>query len=145
MGLLLYLSPAVAAIFTVYCVITRVRQAAKAKSLGCEPAPLFRPWDVFGVQNFKIELGGMKNNRLSYAFLDRKKEMSAKTGRDCKTFRIYYPPGETWYYTFDPKNLQAVLATQFQDFQQPAARVGAFQPLLGLGIVRLATEKHARS
>ncbi|ERF69728.1 hypothetical protein EPUS_09348 [Endocarpon pusillum Z07020] len=55
-------------------------------------------------------------------------------GRDCKTFRIKYPPGETWFYTFDPKNLQAVLATQFQDFQQPAARVGAFEALLGLGI-----------
>jgi hypothetical protein len=86
-----------------------------------------------------IELNGMKTNRLSDAFLIRKKEMSAKVGRDCKTFRIKYIPGETWFYTFDPKNLQAVLATQFQDFQQPAARVGAFEPLLGLGIVRLTT------
>jgi hypothetical protein len=112
---------------------------AKAKSLGCQPAPLFRPWDVLGLQNFKIEMNGMKTNRLSDAFSARKKEMSTKIGRDCKTFRIKYPPGETWYYTFDPKNLQAVLATQFQDFQQPAARVGAFEPLLGLGIVCFAT------
>jgi hypothetical protein len=139
MGVLLFLPPAVAAIFTIYCIVTHVRQVAKAKSLGCQPAPLFRPWDVLGVQNFQIELNGMKTNRLSNAFLDRKKEMSAKIGRDCKTFRIKYPPGETWFYTFDPKNLQAVLATQFQDFQQPAARVGAFEALLGLGIVRLAT------
>lgn len=137
MGLLLLLTLAAATIFTIYVVLARVKQAAKAKSLGCQPAPLFRPWDVFGVQNFKIELNGMKTNRLSYAFSERKNEMSAKTGRDCKTFRIYYPPGETWFYTFDPKNLQAVLATQFHDFQQPAARVGAFEALLGLGIVRL--------
>ncbi|KAJ4365584.1 hypothetical protein N0V83_008204 [Neocucurbitaria cava] len=134
MGLLLSLLPAVAAFFIIYCVIRHVRQSAKAKSLGCRPTPLFRPWDVLGVQNFKIELNGMKTNRLSYAFSDRKNEMSAKMGRDCKTFRIYYPPGETWFYTFDPKNLQAVLATQFQDFQQPAYRVGAFEALLGLGI-----------
>ncbi|RDW67514.1 hypothetical protein BP6252_08910 [Coleophoma cylindrospora] len=133
MILQLFLPLAVAAIFTIYYVV-HVRQAAKAKSLGCQPAPLFRPWDVLGVQNFKIELNGMKTNRLSNAFLDRKKEISAKIGRDCKTFRIKYPPGETWFYTFDPKNLQAVLATQFQDFQQPAARVGAFEALLGLGI-----------
>ena len=97
------------------------------------------------MQNFKIEMNGMKTNRLSYAFLDRKNEMSAKMGRDCKTFRIYYPPGETWFYTFDPKNLQAVLATQFQDFQQPAARVGAFEALLGLGIVRFATQNICRA
>ena len=136
MGTLLFLPPAVAAIFTIYCVFVYVRQAAKAKSLGCQPAPLFRPWDVFGMQNFNIEMNGMKTNRLSYAFLDRKNEMSTKIGRDCKTFRIKYPPGETWYYTFDPKNLQAVLATQFRDFQQPGPKVGAFEALLGLGIVR---------
>jgi hypothetical protein len=139
MGILLFSPLAAAVIVILYNVITHARQAAKAKALGCQPAPLFRAWDVFGVQNFKIEMNGMKTNRLSYAFLDRKKEMSAKIGRDCKTFRIKYPPGETWYYTFDPKNLQAVLATQFQDFQQPAARVGAFQALLGPGIVRFAT------
>ena len=131
----LLLLPVVAALFTIYCVVIHIRQTAKAKSLGCEPAPLFRPWDVLGVQNFKIELNGMKTHRLSDAFLRRKKEMSLKLGRDCKTFRIKYPPGETWYYTFDPKNLQAVLATQFQDFQQPTAKVGALEALFGLGIV----------
>lgn len=139
MGLLLLLPLAIAAVFTIYCIVAHLRQAAKAKAFGCQTAPLFRPWDVLGVQTLKSELNGMKTNRLSYAFSDRKKEMSAKTGRDCKTFRIKYPPGETWFYTFDPKNLQAVLATQFHDFQQPAARVGAFEPLLGLGIVRFAT------
>lgn len=134
MSLLLYLLLAVTAGFTIRYIIISVRQASKAKSLGCQPAPLFRPWDILGIENFKIEISGMKANRLADAFLSRKREMSAKVGRDCKTFRIYYPPGETWYYTFDPKNLQAVLATQFNDFQQPAVRVGAFQRLLGLGI-----------
>lgn len=136
MGLFLVLPLAVAAVVSIYCIVTQVRQTAKAKSLGCQATPLFRPWDLLGIQNFKIEMNGMKTNRLSYAFLNRKREMSKKTGRDCKTFRIRYPPGETWFYTFDPKNLQAVLATQFHDFQLPAARVGAFEPLLGLGIVR---------
>lgn len=90
---------------------------------------------MFGVENLKLELNGMKTNRLSNAFSIRKAVMSTKTGRNCKTFRIKYPPRETWFYTFDPKNLQAVLATQFEDFQQPAARVNALEPLLGLGIV----------
>lgn len=140
MALQLFLPLAVAAGLIIYCVVAHVRRTAKAKTFGCEPAPLFRPWDVFGVQNFRIEMGGMKANRLSYAFSDRKNEMSRRMGRNCKTFRIKYPPGETWFYTFDPKNLQAVLATQFQDFQQPAARVGALEALLGLGIVRSATQ-----
>lgn len=136
MALLLFLTLSVASAFVIYRVFIHFKQTIKARSLGCLPAPLFRPWDVLGVQNFQIEMNGMKTNRLSYAFLDRKKEMSVTTGRECKTFRIRYPPGETWFYTFDPKNLQAVLATQFRDFQLPVARVGAFEALLGLGIVR---------
>lgn len=139
MGLLLLFLPAAAISITIYYVVAYLRQAEKAKSLGCQPAPLFRPWDVLGVQNFKIEINGMKTNRLSDAFLLRKNEMTAKVGRECKTFRIKYPPGDTWFYTFDPKNLQAVLATQFNDFQQPGPKVGALEALLGLGIVCSAT------
>lgn len=139
MSLLILLLSAVAAFFAIYCVVTHLKQAAKAKSLGCQPAPLFRSWDVLGVQNFMIELNGMKNNRLSDAFLRRKNEMTETLGRECKTFRIKYPPGDTWFYTFDPKNLQAVLATQFHDFQQPGPKVGALEALLGLGIVRFVT------
>ena len=135
MAVLQLLLMAAAAGLIIYFVSAHIRQETKAKSRGCQPAPLFRPWDILGVQNFNIEIKGMKTNRLSFAFLDRKNEISAKIGRNCKTFRIRYPLGETWYYTFDPKNLQAVLATQFRDFQQPAARVGAFEALLGLGIV----------
>jgi hypothetical protein len=137
MAVLLYLPLAAVLAFTIYCIAANIKHAAKARSLGAQPAPLLRPWDVLGVQNFRIELNGMKTNRLSNAFLTRKNEMSKKLGRDCRTFRVRYPPGETWFYTFDPKNLQAVLATQFHDFQQPASRVGAFEALLGLGIVRL--------
>jgi hypothetical protein len=136
MALLLFLPLAAVALFATYLLLITLRQAAKAKSLGCQPAPLFRPWDFLGIQNFIIEINGIKSNRLSHAFLSRKNEMSAKLGRDCKTLRIKYPPGETWYYTFDPKNLQAVLATQFQDFQQPAARSAALEALFGVGIVR---------
>ena len=145
MGSLLFLPSTAVALLIFYYVFSCWRQAAKAKALGCKPAPLFRPWDILGVQNFKIELGGMRNHCLSKAFVDRKNEMSVKVGRDCKTFRIYYPPGETWMYSFDPRNLQAVLATQFRDFQQPAARVGAFHALLGPGIVRFGMSNCSQS
>lgn len=140
MGLLLFLLPVAVLAAIGYFVIASLKQSARARSLGCQPAPLFRPWDVLGIQNFKIELNGMKTYRLSDAFLMRKNEISATLGRACKTFRIRYPPGEIWYYTFDPKNLQAVLATQFHDFQQPSAKVGALEALLGLGIVCFAAQ-----
>ncbi len=135
MGYLLYLPPALVALFTLYYITTQIRYSVKARRLGCKPAPLFRPWDFFGIQTFRIEINGLKTHQLSHAFTFRKEEMSQKLGRECKTFRIQYPPGETWIYTFDPRNLQAVLATQFQDFQQPYPKVGALQPLLGPGIV----------
>ena len=136
MSLFSTLLPALVAVLAVYLLVSRAKSASKAKALGCGSAPLFRPWDVLGIKSFQLEMNGMKTNRLSNAFVYRKKEMSRLTGRNCKTFRIKYPPGETWYYTFDPINLQAVLATQFQDFQQSASRIAAFQPLLGVGIVR---------
>lgn len=138
MGTKVFLLSAAAAIFIVYCILAQIKYNRKTNSLGCQSAPLYRPWDVLGVQNFRLELNGMRTNRLSDSFVIRKKAMSESLGRECKTFRIRYPPGETWYYTFDPRNLQAVLATQFKDFQQPTSRIGAFQPLLGSGIVSFA-------
>lgn len=136
MALLVLSSLAATATLALYLITTYSRQASKSRSLGCEDAPLFRSWDVLGIANLRIELNGMRTHRLSQAFRCRKEEISKTLGRETKTFRIKYPPGETWYYTFDPRNLKAVLATQFQDFQQSKARVGALEPLLGIGIVR---------
>ena len=135
MGILSYLSYLAAAALILFLLLTHLSQTSKAHSLHCKPAPAFRPWDILGIQSLLMELRGMKSNRLSHAFKIRKDEMSTKLGRDCKTFRLFYPPWDTWYYTFEPRNLQAVLATQFSDFQQPRARVGAFERLLGEGIV----------
>lgn len=42
--------------------------------------------------------------------------------------------GSTAYFTSDPKNIQAVLATQFRDFEIGPQRRGGFFPLLGNGI-----------
>lgn len=135
MGFLLLVALALATTVTIYLLANARKQAAKARAFGCKPVPAFLPWDFIGIQNAMYELRGMKTKRLSYAFMERKNLMSAREGRPCKTFRVKYPVCETWYMTFDPKNLQAVLATQFQDFQQPAPKVGALEALLGPGIV----------
>jgi hypothetical protein len=42
--------------------------------------------------------------------------------------------GTDMYATVDPKNIQAILATQFNDFSLGPSRRGSFWPLLGNGI-----------
>lgn len=43
---------------------------------------------------------------------------------------------QTGYFTSDPKNIQAILATQFQDFDLGAVRAKIMGEVLGDGIVR---------
>ncbi|CCD55835.1 similar to cytochrome P450 alkane hydroxylase [Botrytis cinerea T4] len=68
---------------------------------------------------------------------DRKKLYPVLLQRNVERF------GTTWKYTLmntssvftaDPKNLKAVLATQFEDFDLGPMRIGAFWPMLGKGI-----------
>ena len=47
--------------------------------------------------------------------------------------------GSPTTFTIDPKNIQAVLATQFKDFGLGDMRNGNFNPLLGHGIVSSPT------
>ena len=42
--------------------------------------------------------------------------------------------GSNFYQTFEPKNIQALLATQFSDFALGDVRRQAFYPMLGNGI-----------
>jgi len=42
--------------------------------------------------------------------------------------------GTTAYVTFEPKNIQAILATQFPDFEIGSLRRSNFFPMLGNGI-----------
>ena len=48
-------------------------------------------------------------------------------------------------FTVDPKNVQAMLATQFNDFQLGYTRAGNFAPLLGAGIFTSNGEAWAHS
>ncbi len=78
---------------------------------------------------------GMNQNRLSEETHSILKEVQEKEGRECTTFQVYFPPGELHFFTFDPRNMQAILATQFKDFQLPSSRLSAFRQLFGQGIV----------
>lgn len=54
-----------------------------------------------------------------------------ETGRTTYLQRM---PGTTNIVTHDPKNIQALLATQFHDFELGARRRNNFRPMLGVGI-----------
>ncbi len=77
----------------------------------------------------------MNGNYLSEEIHSMVKEVQEREGRECTTFQVAFPPGVSHFFTFDPRNLQAILATQFKDFQIPTARLAGFRQLLGQGIV----------
>lgn len=65
--------------------------------------------------------------------LQRHHDMVEHTGRVCTTFKSGLL-GQKIYFTSDPKNIQAMLATQFQDYDLGPARRGNMLATLGDGI-----------
>lgn len=64
---------------------------------------------------------------------DRFDFMTKELGRQCSTYKNYIL-GSTVYITCDPKNIQAMLATQFHDFELGPLRRGTMGVTLGDGI-----------
>ena len=118
-----------------YSLVTFWRLKRKAIALGCKPVPVWRVWDLFGINMTMTMTKAMSGNRLSEEIHSILKEVQEREGRECTTFQVYFPPGLLHFFTFDPRNLQAVLATQFKDFQIPLSRLAGFRQLLGQGIV----------
>lgn len=65
--------------------------------------------------------------------IKRERDMSELHGREVSTFKNYIMFQDV-YFTSDPKNIQAMLATQFNDFCLGDARIGNMSPSLGSGI-----------
>ncbi len=123
------------ALSALYYLFTFLRLKRKAIALGCKPVPVWRVWDLFGINMTLTMTRGMSGNRLSEGIHDIVKEVQEREGRKCTTFQVCYPPGVLHFFTSDPRNVQAVLATQFKDFQMPSSRLAGFRQLLGQGIV----------
>lgn len=65
--------------------------------------------------------------------IKRERDMSELHGREVSTFKNYIMFQDV-YFTSDPKNIQAMLATQFNDFSLGDARIGNMGASLGSGI-----------
>lgn len=123
------------ALSALYYLVTLLRLKRKATALGCKSVPFWRARDVLGITWSLTMVKAMKENRLSQQFDSMFKEVQEREGRECTTFQAFLPPGQRFFFTSDPRNMQAVLATQFKDFQLPLSRLAAFRILLGQGIV----------
>lgn len=65
--------------------------------------------------------------------IKRERDMSEIYGREVSTFKNHIM-FQNVYFTSDPKNIQAMLATQFNDFEFGPARIGNMSATLGSGI-----------
>ena len=108
--------------------LERRRHARNAVKWGCKPPPQ-RPhsWPLGLDMVYRI-LKASKEKRVPDLFLELYEEMD-----HAATWWQRMLGNET-ILTVDPKNIQAILATQFQDFSIGEVRRGNFFPMLGNGI-----------
>lgn len=121
-------------IYKVINVFLEKRQlAAKAKETGATDAPLVPDAGFGGFKNLKALMNADKEQMFPDLLVERERMMSELHGREVSTFKNYVMFQYT-YFTSDPKNIQAMLATQFNDFGLGPARIGNMGATLGSGI-----------
>ncbi|KIX03199.1 uncharacterized protein Z518_06751 [Rhinocladiella mackenziei CBS 650.93] len=109
------------------------RAARRAQSLGCHPPPVFPGEDIIGISNARRFLQADRDKRFLDMLRERFHSTSAKEGRSVTTVG-YKLMGSKSFITIEPRNLQALLATQFKDFALGDVRARDLKPLLGNGI-----------
>lgn len=114
------------------------QHARKAQALGCGSVPVFPHKDPIGIDTLKQSLAADKEKKLPELAERRMQIMAQREGRYVSTF-ILRNLGRSHIFTVDPKNIQAVLATQFKDFGLGVIRHDNLHPLLGTGIVSYNT------
>ena len=116
--------------YILYTVVARIiqnrRVTREAARLGCKPPAMLPNKLPFGIDHVRQ---GIKSDS-EMLFPDFMTERCTTMG----TTHGYKILGNKGYMTVDPKNIQAILATQFHDFETGHMRRDNFFPLLGNGI-----------
>lgn len=109
--------------------ITRAhRRSALSKKLGCKPLPVYHSPDPLGIANVAELIKENNQGRLPHHIVERFARVSRQENRDVLTFTAHV--FQNWLIaTVDPKNIQAILATQFKEFVLGPIRFGTFSPL----------------
>ncbi|KAK5061104.1 hypothetical protein LTR84_007646 [Exophiala bonariae] len=104
------------------------QHSRKARRLGCKPAfvrPSRLPFGIDIMLRYVRATEAQDQQNDDLALYD-------ELGRRPTWYQNIM--GNWHHYTVDPKNVQAILATQFNDFELGPLRSGAFGPLIGKGI-----------
>ncbi|KAK8078029.1 cytochrome P450 alkane hydroxylase [Apiospora saccharicola] len=106
-----------------------LRERSFSNANGCQPAPMDKliTWlDPLGIGIlFKLE-----RHLTNHTLLEYMKSRFEENGYTFKS-RVLL---DDFYWTCEPKNIQAILATQFQSFGVGIDRYNNFKPLMGHGI-----------
>lgn len=124
---------AAAVVYLAHKVIDHVKITRLSRSLGCQPPP----WSyekLFGLVRLQQMAEADKNGRL----IEEYAKVLEEVGRN--TFQSRWL-GDVYINTVEPQNIQAILASQFQDFELGSSRRGNFAPLLGHGGIFVADGK----
>lgn len=123
----LSLATVIAICYALYYCATIIADWRKAKLLGCQAAYLQKNRLPLGWDQLQRFTEADKAGRVPEECVD----MFAEEG--CRTFTTKML-GSTLIQTVEPKNIQALLATQFKDFALGDLRRRIFFPFLGNGI-----------
>jgi hypothetical protein len=104
------------------------RHAREAARLGCKPPPRRFHLLPLGIDLAQRVMKADKEKSIPDMFLQVYEELG------CPPTWVQYFLGVDNIVTADPKNIQAILATQFNDFEIGHTRRGNFAPMLGNGI-----------
>ncbi|MCJ1231193.1 hypothetical protein MMC12_007870 [Toensbergia leucococca] len=118
------------------------RRVTEAARRGCAPVRLLPKRDPLGLLELKKTLEAGREHR----HLDHVIECMDAVGQDIHTFQDNVL-GHKFLATRDPENVQALLATQAQDFDLTPNRLGALGPFLGRGIFTATGDywRHSRA
>ncbi|MCJ1405290.1 hypothetical protein MMC11_008517 [Xylographa trunciseda] len=117
--------------YVLYSFISKIiinrRYAAEAKRLGCKRPPMLPNRLPYGIDRVREALRADKAQQFVLMITKRFDDLAVLTFEN-KVMGI------AGFMTADPKNIQAILATQFHDFELGRFRRENFYPLLGNGI-----------
>jgi cytochrome P450 len=99
----------------------------RAEQLGCKPPKRRQHHWPLGIDLLRQLIDADQKERVPQFLLETQQELKVGTW-------VQNLMGEDMIATMEPKNIQALLATQFSDFELGQQRRGSFNPIFGHGI-----------
>jgi len=114
-------------------IVTYFQYESAKRANGCQEPPKLPGGGFLGLKQLKSAGAADKAMRLLEWLQARQATLSRQEGRLVTTCS-YSILGQKCYFTSDPKNIQAMLATQFADFDLGATRNAIMGEVLGKGV-----------